>query len=194
MINLIKAKEKQKEAAQNAESKSQVKQQLASVLRVQRDISELTLPPICTIEFPNGKDDIMNFEVTLKPVDGYYYDGAFPFSIEVPLTYPHDAPKIKSKIEVYHPNIDYEGNVCLNILREDWKPILNINTVIYGLIHLFTEPNHEDPLNTEAANELRDNPKVFESNVRDAMFGYTVHGLRYHETRITPYDDMPGWG
>ena len=40
--------------------------------------------------------------------------------------------------QVYHPNIDLEGNVCLNILREDWKPVLNINTVIYGLFHLFT--------------------------------------------------------
>lgn len=40
--------------------------------------------------------------------------------------------------QVYHPNIDLEGNVCLNILREDWKPVLNINTIIYGLYHLFT--------------------------------------------------------
>lgn len=41
-------------------------------------------------------------------------------------------------LQVYHPNIDLEGNVCLNILREDWKPVLNINTIIYGLYHLFT--------------------------------------------------------
>ncbi|RXH75193.1 hypothetical protein DVH24_029914 [Malus domestica] len=91
--------------------------------------------------------------------------------------------------QVYHPNIDLEGNVCLNILREDWKPVLNINTIIYGLYHLFTvlitlivvlhsyvicfhlEPNYEDPLNHDAAAVLRDNPKMFESNVRRAMAG-----------------------
>lgn len=39
--------------------------------------------------------------------------------------------------QVYHPNIDLEGNVCLNILREDWKPVLSINSVIYGLQFLF---------------------------------------------------------
>nr|GMD84833.1 NEDD8-conjugating enzyme Ubc12 [Ipomoea batatas] len=77
----------------------------------------------------------------------------------------------KREREVYHPNIDLEGNVCLNILREDWKPVLNINTVIYGLYHLFTDPNHEDPLNSDAAAVLRDNPKLFESNVRRAMAG-----------------------
>ena len=27
--------------------------------------------------------------------------------------------------------------MCLNILREDWNPILAISSVIYGLIHLF---------------------------------------------------------
>ena len=39
--------------------------------------------------------------------------------------------------QVFHPNIDLEGNVCLNILREDWKPVLSINSVIYGLQFLF---------------------------------------------------------
>lgn len=40
-------------------------------------------------------------------------------------------------LQVFHPNIDLEGNVCLNILREDWKPVLSINSVIYGLQFLF---------------------------------------------------------
>jgi ubiquitin-conjugating enzyme E2 M len=38
---------------------------------------------------------------------------------------------------VYHPNIDLEGKICLNILREDWKPVLSISSVIYGLQFLF---------------------------------------------------------
>lgn len=42
-----------------------------------------------------------------------------------------------STMQVYHPNIDLEGNVCLNILREDWKPVLSTNSIIYGLQFLF---------------------------------------------------------
>lgn len=49
--------------------------------------------------------------------------------------------------KIYHPNVDLEGNVCLNILREDWKPVLNLNAVIVGLQYLFLEPNADDPLN-----------------------------------------------
>lgn len=50
-------------------------------------------------------------------------------------------------IQIYHPNVDLEGNVCLNILREDWKPVLNLNSVMVGLQYLFLEPNADDPLN-----------------------------------------------
>lgn len=50
-------------------------------------------------------------------------------------------------VKIYHPNVDLEGNVCLNILREDWKPVLNLNSVMVGLQYLFLEPNADDPLN-----------------------------------------------
>lgn len=58
--------------------------------------------------------------------------GAFLFTFAVSANYPHEAPKVKCVTKVYHPNIDLDGNVCLNVLREDWKPVLNINTIIYG--------------------------------------------------------------
>jgi ubiquitin-conjugating enzyme E2 M len=61
------------------------------------------------------------------------------------------------------------GNVCLNILRDDWKPVLGINAVILGLIFLFIEPNPNDPLNHEAAALMRDNPAKFKQNVRKTL-------------------------
>ncbi|MFQ6634197.1 hypothetical protein Gotur_010517 [Gossypium turneri] len=198
MIRLFKVKEKQRELAENANGGAPTKKQSPGELRLHKalnllaqehlvfdpsvilmfyfvflrvDISELNLPKSCAITFPNGKDNLMNFEVSIRPDEGYYFGGTFLFSFQVSPVYPHEAPKVKCKTKVYHPNIDLEGNVCLNILREDWKPVLNINTIIYGLYHLFTEPNYEDPLNHEAAAVLRDNPKMFESNVRRAMSG-----------------------
>lgn len=68
---------------------------------------------------------------------GSYKGGKFNFSFKVGVNYPHEPPKVKCETMVYHPNIDLEGNVCLNILREDWKPVLTINSVIYGLQYLF---------------------------------------------------------
>ena len=58
-----------------------------------------------------------------------------------------------------------DGNVCLNILREDWKPVLTINSIVYGLQYLFLEPNPDDPLNKEAATELQANRDKFNLNL-----------------------------
>jgi ubiquitin-conjugating enzyme E2 M len=78
---------------------------------------------------------------------GFYKGGKFRFTFKVNPNYPHDPPKVLCSHKIYHPNIDLEGNVCLNILREDWKPVLNINSILVGLQYLFLEPNADDPLN-----------------------------------------------
>ncbi len=53
--------------------------------------------------------------------------------------------------------------------REDWKPVLTISAIVYGLQFLFLEPNAEDPLNKEAAELLQTNKRQFEINVQRAM-------------------------
>ena len=83
--------------------------------------------------------------------------------------YPHEPPKVHCDTKIFHPNINLEGNVCLNILRQDWKPVLDINAVIYGLIYLFYEPNPDDPLNKEAAQLYRDDIKMFGRHVARAL-------------------------
>jgi ubiquitin-conjugating enzyme E2 M len=80
---------------------------------------------------------------------------------------------------VYHPNIDLEGNVCLNILREDWKPVLSVSSIIYGLQYLFLDPNPDDPLNKEAAEALRANPGAFATAVRRSLAGGHIGGTYF---------------
>lgn len=82
--------------------------------------------------FPNP-DDILNFKLTIDPDEGMYKGGRFDFDFKINQNFPHDPPKVKCTQKIYHPNIDLEGNVCLNILREDWKPVLNLNAVVVGL-------------------------------------------------------------
>ena len=126
------------------------------------------------LDFFNGKEDLMNFRVSFKIIEGIYKGGSFVFKIEVPKSYPHDAPKVLCETTVFHPNIDMEGHVCLNILREDWKPVLTISSVIMGLQFLMLEPNADDPLNKTAAGLLIDNQPKFERTVKDSMRGGTM--------------------
>lgn len=114
-----------------------------------QDLTELSLPNTMKTFFPHV-DDILNFVLTVEPDEGMYKGGSFKFSFTINSSYPHDPPKVKCQQKIYHPNIDLDGNVCLNILREDWKPVLNLNSVMIGLQFLFLEPNASDPLNKGA--------------------------------------------
>uniref|UniRef100_A0A7N0T087 NEDD8-conjugating enzyme Ubc12 n=1 Tax=Kalanchoe fedtschenkoi TaxID=63787 RepID=A0A7N0T087_KALFE len=87
MIRLFKVKEKQRENAESANGKPPGKKQSPGELRLQKDMSELNLPKTCNISFPNGHDDLMNFEVSIRPDEGYYRGGIFVFTFQVPPIY-----------------------------------------------------------------------------------------------------------
>ena len=111
---------------------------------------------------------------------GFYAGGTFVVSLKVPSNYPFRAPPATALTRVWHPNIDVEnGRIRHPLLERDWKPVLSINTLIYGLQHLFIDPNHEDPLNQDAAKVLREDPRQFASNVRRAMQGGYVGGTHF---------------
>ncbi|KAN0055356.1 hypothetical protein ACTA71_008467 [Dictyostelium dimigraforme] len=147
-------------------------------LRAQKDIDEMEVPTGCAVSFKDT-NDILNFNLSITPTDGLYQTATFQFTINIPSTYPYDPPKVHCDTLVYHPNIDLEGHVCLNILRQDWMPVLNIGTVIFGLMTLFLEPNPDDPLNKEAAQLMIDNRKTFEANVRQSLRGGYISNRQF---------------
>jgi ubiquitin-conjugating enzyme E2 M len=151
-------------------------------IRIQKDISELDGGDCATPNFPDA-NDLMNFEVTVAPDAGYWAGYEYTFKFTVPDMYPHEPPKVKCVDKIFHPNIDLGGNVCLNILRADWKPVLDINAVIYGLIVLFVQPNPDDPLNHDAAKMLRENPVRFKQCVEKSLRGMDVDGVSFPPAR-----------
>ncbi|KAF9977322.1 NEDD8-conjugating protein ubc12 [Actinomortierella ambigua] len=172
MINIWSLK---KANANVAQKKPKVS---AAQIRVQKDLSELELPKTMKTHFPVA-EDLLNFELEISPDEGFYAGGTFKFSFAVNGNYPHEPPKVKCLQKIYHPNIDNDGNICLNILREDWKPVLTLNSVMVGLQYLLLEPNADDPLNKTAAEDLRSNRKTFETNVRRSLGGGSVNGFQY---------------
>lgn len=119
--------------------------------RLRKDMAALDLPPEVSLDLgklEDGEENLQNFTVTIKPTDDSYWDGGvYPFRFEVPEAYPYEPPIVTCTNKIWHPNINLDGNVCLNILRKDWKPVLSINHVIFGLETLFLSPNPTDPLN-----------------------------------------------
>ena len=149
-----------------------------ALLRIQKDLSDLQLPSNITLVFPDPKD-LLNFEVYIVPTEGFYKNGQFRFLFKFKHMYPYVPPKVQCMQRVFHPNIDLQGNVCLNILREDWNPVLSLSAIIFGLQFLFQEPNTDDPLNHEAADLLIRNTNDFFRVVSSTMNGYSYNGNSY---------------
>ena len=114
-------------------------------------MAALDLPPSVSIEISKGDDgeeNLQKFTVTMRPnEDSYWHGGEYPFTFDVPESFPYEPPIVTCLTKIWHPNINLDGNVCLNILRKDWKPVLSINHIIFGLETLFLSPNPTDPLN-----------------------------------------------
>ncbi|KAH0473147.1 MAG: hypothetical protein KVP17_002275 [Porospora cf. gigantea B] len=139
-------------------------------IRLQQEFDRLDLPKECRFGFPNP-DDLMHFNVFITPTRGYWAGCSYMFSFEIPMGYPFSTPKVKCQTKIWHPNIDIQGNICLNILRDAWTPVMSFDAIIFGLILLMDDPNPQDPLNHDAAAMLRNDPNEFKMVVKSTLRG-----------------------
>lgn len=64
--------------------------------------------------------------------DSPYQGGVFFLTIHFPTDYPFKPPKVAFTTRIYHPNINSNGSICLDILRSQWSPALTISKGIDG--------------------------------------------------------------
>ncbi len=53
--------------------------------------------------------------------------------------------------QCFHPNVDQNGNICLDILKEKWSAAYSVRTVLLSIQSLLGEPNNDSPLDAYAA-------------------------------------------
>ena len=143
-----------------------------SYLRMQKDLNEIEWPNNVKLTYKSKELSELNIEMDVT--NGYWKGGQYNFKFDIPKTYPIDAPKVLCVDKIYHPNIDLEGHICVSVLKGGWKPIYTIQTIVFALLFLFSNPNPNDPLNVEAAEDMRENINRFSRNVKDAMLGRPV--------------------
>jgi ubiquitin-conjugating enzyme E2 D/E len=103
----------------------------------------------------------------MGPGESPYQGGVFFLDIVFPPDYPFKPPKCTFKTKVYHPNINANGGICLDILKNQWSPALTTTKVLLSISSLLSDPNPDDPLVGEIAALYKQNKPQFEANARE---------------------------
>uniref|UniRef100_A0A8B9MQR4 Ubiquitin-conjugating enzyme E2 C n=1 Tax=Accipiter nisus TaxID=211598 RepID=A0A8B9MQR4_9AVES len=116
--------------------------------------------------FPES-DNLFKWIGTIDGAAGTAYEELrYKLSLEFPSGYPYTAPTVRFLTPCYHPNVDTQGNICLDILKDKWSALYDVRTILLSIQSLLAEPNIESPLNTHAA-ELWKNQVAYKKYVRE---------------------------
>lgn len=140
-------------------------------IRLQKDFEDLGSIPDTELIVPDA-NNLQHFIMRIKPVQGIWQGGNFDFDFTIPDDFPFTRPAVKCLTRIWHPNIEETGAVCLNILRDNYTPVLELSMLVAGLQYLFSEPNPHSPLNKEASEEYISNLPRFKIKAKEYMALY----------------------
>mmetsp|Transcript_39350 Transcript_39350/g.78869 ORF Transcript_39350/g.78869 Transcript_39350/m.78869 type:complete len:150 (-) Transcript_39350:3419-3868(-) len=67
--------------------------------------------------------------------------------IFLPSEYPLQPPKVIFRNKIFHPNVDFFGRPCVDILKDQWSPAFQLRTVVLSLQNFMQHFSLFDPLN-----------------------------------------------
>lgn len=137
-------------------------------------------PPEGITAGPVSEDDMFVWEALIQGPEGTPFEnGIFPAELKFPKDYPLAPPKMKFLVDVWHPNVYPNGEVCISILHppgddphqyeqasERWSPIQSVEKILISVMSMLAEPNDESPANVDAARMWREKRAEYEKIVR----------------------------
>ncbi|XP_072335021.1 ubiquitin-conjugating enzyme E2 D1b isoform X1 [Scyliorhinus torazame] len=142
---------------------------------VQQELKDLQRDPPAQCSAGPAGDDMFVWQATIMgPYDSPYQGGVFFLAIQFPTDYPFKPPKVAFTTRIYHPNINSNGSICLDILRSQWSPALTISKVLLSICSLLCDPNPDDPLVPEIAHMYKTDKEKYNKQARDWTQKYAM--------------------
>ncbi|KAL2455332.1 Ubiquitin-conjugating enzyme E2 28 [Forsythia ovata] len=143
--------------------------------RIQKELKDLQKDPPASCSAGPVGEDMFHWQATIMgPSDSPFAGGVFLVTIHFPPDYPFKPPKVSFKTKVFHPNINSNGSICLDILKEQWSPALTISKVLLSICSLLTDPNPDDPLVPEIAHMYKTDRAKYETTARSWTQKYAM--------------------
>ncbi|XP_061692314.1 ubiquitin-conjugating enzyme E2 D4-like [Syngnathoides biaculeatus] len=129
---------------------------IMALKRIKKELMDLQRDPPASCSAGPVGDDMFHWQATITgPNDSPYHGGVFFLSVHFPTDYPFKPPKVAFTTKIYHPNINSNGSICLDILRSQWSPALTVSKVLLSICSLLCDPNPDDPLVPDIAHTYK---------------------------------------
>jgi len=128
--------------------------------RIIKEVKRLNTDPVKGVTAVPAEDNIRYFKVVIDgPVATAYEGGKFRLELYLTDEYPMKPPKVRFLTRIYHPNIDKLGRICLDILKDQWSPAIEIKSLLVSIQALLSKPNPDDPLANDVAEHWKSDEK-----------------------------------
>ncbi|KAI8611688.1 ubiquitin-conjugating enzyme/RWD-like protein [Chytriomyces sp. MP71] len=137
--------------------------------RIKKEISQC-MAPDSPVKVEMVDDKITHLKGSFKGPEGTPYEGGvFEVDIEITTDYPFKPPKMKFITKVYHPNVSSQtgGAICLDILKDQWSPVLTLKTALISLQSLMSDPAADNPQDAQVARHYITDRKGFDDTARE---------------------------
>jgi len=142
---------------------------MSALKRIQKELVDFNKTPSPNLSAcPVNDSDLFHWVAAIMgPEDSPYQGGVLLLNIHFPSDYPFKPPKCTFVTRIYHPNINRNGSISLDILSDQWSPALTIGKVLLCISSLLTDPNPDDPLVPEIAQVYKHNKVQYENTARE---------------------------
>lgn len=147
---------------------NQIMKKISNLRRIQNEVKDIVNDSSTNcIQIKMISDNIYKYIAEISgPIDSLYEGYKFKLSIDLSDDYPFSPPSIKFLTPIKHLNINSTGNICLDLLKDNWKPLLSIKSILMSIILLLSEPNISDPLDSDLAVIYRTNKKEYATIIK----------------------------
>ena len=105
-----------------------------------KQLDELECPSGFRLIMDN-KTDLQNLKLRVKLDTGYWKDGDYTFTIQIPDNYPTDTPIVKCQEKLEHPLINGDGQISLRFLKDKWMKDYGLQTIVNSISDIFKAPH-----------------------------------------------------
>merc|ERR1711966_376545 len=147
--------------------------EMAAVRRANKEFKNVASACAVTAEaqFGDGGENAMKWNVMLQgPAESPFEGAVLQLEVNFPADYPFKPPKVVFAVPkaVYHPNVNEDGTICLDILKTKYSPACSMPQVFEAIRSLLQFPSTDAPLRADVGRQYDEDREAYNANAKAA--------------------------